>query len=260
MTRSYKKSPGHFYSTKPTDNSNTVSYVGPARNFFLQMCLPKTDFVYRSREVHPYTVVEPNAYLDHLDSDLKPGNVGVKKMQQHLEYIFCNLSDQGVQWVIQKLFGEVTDECKEVILEGLHKNRTITDTLHTILYTLDEYLDEDGSPDIVKIEAAGLTLEEFNESLSICLTRINNTLEFNRTVSKLWGLENVEEYYEDPLLLMSEINELTQHLAEKKTFHEQVQLYRHAKTQLKSWQERGMIEMTPEPAPQYPSIEERYYD
>jgi hypothetical protein len=252
MTRKYTKNTGHFIPTKPTDNSNTVGFTGPARNFFLQMCSPSTDFAYRSREVHPYNTVSPEDYLGHLNDDLCVGNIGVKKIQQHVEYIFSNLSEQGYDWVINKLFGHITTAGRDSIIAGMSRNNNVSESIWMVDTLFNRFFDETGNLDTVKMAADGFTIEEFEQGLSEHFTIISNTLELNRTISRLWGSHCSEKYYEDSTTLLAEITHLTEELKNLSNQHKQVQLYRYVKEQLKALEEQGLIavrpiEFTPEP-------------
>ena len=260
MTRKYTKNTGHFIPTKPTDNSNSVCYTGPARNFFLRMCAPSSDFVYRSRETSPYTVVNPVDYLDHLNQDLTPGNCGVKKMQQHLEYIFSNLSDEGQAWIYKKLFGNITEAGKNLIIAGMAKNNNVSEALHQLGYFFEHYFTEDDTLDTMRLAADGRSETDFQEMLETTLETIYNTQEMNRTIQSIWGSEGSDSFYDDPSLLRDEIFNLTEHLTTLKNQHKQVQMYAYCKKQLKSMEEQGLISIsTLEFAPE-PGIKEVFYN
>lgn len=261
MTRKYTKNTGHFIPTKPTDNSNIIGYTGPARNFFLRMCSPNTDFAYRSREVHPFTTVSPEDYLEHLNYDLSAGNIGVKRMQQHLEYIFSNLSEEGYDWVIKKLFGDITEAGRDSIIAGMSRNNNVSEAIWQMQDVFEHFSDEDGELDLVRMSAEGVDLEYFEQAISESLTTIVNTLELNRTISRLWGSHKSEEYYEDSTLLLSEMNLLVEQLTQASNQHKQVQLYRYVKEQLKAMEERGLVAIRPlEFAPEPEVREVSYHD
>ncbi len=257
MTRKYTKTSGHFIPTKPTADSYKIGYTGPARDFFLRMCQPSTDFVYRSRDVHSYKVVEPHNYLDHLNDDLSVGNIGVKKIQQHLEYIFSNLSDEGYNWIMEKLFGEITQEAKEMIITAMSRNNKASDSIRNLNNLLTTFTNEEGELDINIIHANGYTEDEFFDSVSHELTIINNTLELSRSISKMWGSHNSEVYYEDINTLKDEMNVTVEMLAGLKNEHKRIQLYNYYKTMLKSMEDKGFVKLEPlifDPEPQLEEV------
>lgn len=260
MTRKYTKTTGQFIPRKPTDNSNSVCYTGPARNFFLRMCAPSSDFVYRSRETSPYTVVNPIDYLDHLNQDLIPGNCGVKKMQQHLEYIFSNLSDEGQAWIFQKLFGDITEAGKNLIIAGMAKNNNVSEALHQLKYLFEHYGTEDDTLDTERLSADGWSETDFQEMALEALETVYNTLEMNRIIQSIWGSERSDEFYDDPSVLRDEIFTLTEHLVTLKNQHKQVQMYASCKKRLKLWEERGLIEFSPFEFLPEPTVKDIYYD
>lgn len=261
MTRKYTKNTGHFIPTKPTDNSNSVCYTGPARNFFLRMCAPSSDFVHRSRETSPYTVVDPIDYLDHLNQDLIPGNCGVKKMQQHLEYIFSNLSEEGQDWIFQKLFGDITEAGKNLIIAGMAKNNNVSEALHQLGYLFEHYrTEEDDALDTQRLSADGWSETDFQEMVLETLETIYNTLEMNRQIQSIWGSEGSDAFYDDPSVLRDEIFTLTEHLVTLKNQHKQVQMYAYCKKHLKLLEERGIIEISPPEFLPEPTVKEIIYD
>lgn len=260
MTRKYTKDPGHFMPTRPVETANTVEYLGPARNFFLRICRPSEDFVYRSREVQPYTVVACEDYLTHLDTDLKQGNLGIKKMQQHLEYIFSNLSAEGVSWVTNKLFGGITDAGKHTILSGMYKNNMVSEAISNLYNFFESAKDETGEYDLLNLKLKGFSEEDITAGMDEILSQIYNTLELNRRLNIAWGLDETEEWYNDPTLLQNKIWYLTDELVRLKNTHKQVQLWQYCQESLKRLEEQGLIVISPPEFLPEPTVGEINYD